>query len=87
MVVAFLESQDPKSFTKTKSKKLKQLFRVLCDYSILSQNSQDQNIYSINRLTQSVIRMIHKKNGIFEKNFGKFALWLQTNIFYDERSP
>jgi tetratricopeptide (TPR) repeat protein len=86
IAVSFLESQDPKNFSKTRIKKIKQLFKVLCDYSILFQTSKDENIYSINSLTQSVIRMIHKKNGVFEKNFTQFATWLQTNLFYNERS-
>ncbi len=69
MAVSFLESQDPKGFSKSKGKKMKQLFKILSDYSIISQHSKDDNGYSINRLTQSVIRMIHKKNGVFEKNY------------------
>jgi hypothetical protein len=86
MAVSFLESQDPKGFSKNRSKKMKQLFKLLCDYSIISQNSKDDNRYSINRLTQTVIRMIHKKNGDFEKNYEQFATWLHTKLFYDERN-
>ena len=59
LVLSFLESQDPKGLSKTKSKKIKQGFKTFCDYSIILQTNKDENIYSINRLMQSAIRIIH----------------------------
>lgn len=38
LILMFLESQDKVGFSKGKIKKLKQVFKVLCDYFIISQN-------------------------------------------------
>jgi tetratricopeptide (TPR) repeat protein len=56
--------------------------KILMRYSILSFSD---NFLKIHRLTQAVMRMIHRKNHAFDKNFEIVSKWLVSQLDYNNR--
>ena len=67
-----IEKIGKKSFSKT--------IDLLLDYSILTTLGKHLKIH---RLTQAVMRLIHKKNNLFDKNFEIVTGWLLPQLEYD----